>query len=220
MNVKSHTTAVATARTAGVAVTAIDFYFDFISPFGFFASLRVDELAAKYGLAANWHSMLIGVSVVKVMGMKPLLDMPLKGAYIRHDARRYARRHGVALARDPGANPVDPRPAGRAYNWLLQHRPDVARSFAQKAFAGYWLQGKDISVPAVVAGLVAETGLAEPQIAEGIASEEAGRLLRASVEASLARGVFGSPFFIVGDEPFFGVEKMELLEDWLAQSGW
>ena len=214
--------AAATVNSAdeAAAARAIDFYFDFISPFGFFASLRIDDLAAKYGLVANWHSMLIGVSVVKVMGMKPLLEVPLKGPYIARDARRYARRHGIALARDPGANPVDPRPAGRAFNWLLQHRPDSVRPFAQRAFAAYWLQGRDISAPAVVADIARESGLAGAQIAEGIASEEAGRLLRSSVEASLARGVFGSPFFIVGEEPFFGVEKMELLEDWLASGGW
>lgn len=202
------------------AARAIDFYFDFISPFGFFASLRIDALAAKYGLAANWHSMLIGVSVVKVMGMKPLLEVPLKGPYIVHDARRYARRYGIALARDPGAPPVDPRPAGRAFNWLLQHHPEAARPFAQRTFAAYWLQNRDISVPAVVAEIAGESGLAGAQIAQGIASEEAGRLLRSNVDASLARGVFGSPFFIVGEEPFFGVEKMELLEDWLASGGW
>jgi 2-hydroxychromene-2-carboxylate isomerase len=214
--------AAAEVQDAGAAgaVRTIDFYFDFISPFGYFASLRIDDLAAKYGLVANWHSMLIGVSVVKVMGMKPLLEVPLKGPYIARDARRYARRHGMALARDPGAPPVDPRPAGRAFNWLLQYHPDAARSFAQKAFASYWLQGQDISAPAVVAGIVGESGLAREPIAEGIAGEEAGRLLRSSVEASLARGVFGSPFFIVGDEPFFGLEKMELLEDWLASGGW
>jgi len=205
---------------AGAAARSIDFYFDFISPFGFFASLRIDDLAAKYGYAAHWHSMLIGVSVVKVMGMKPLLDMPLKGPYIARDARRYARRHGIALARDPGANPVDPRPAGRAFNWLQQHRPHAARAFAQKAFAAYWLQGRDISVERVVAEIVGEIGPTEAQVVAGIASEGAGQLLRANVEASLARGVFGSPFFIVGDEPFFGVEKMELLEQWLASGGW
>ena len=212
----------AKVRTSGegAAARAIDFYFDFISPFGFFASLRIDDLAAKYGLSANWHSMLIGVSVVKVMGMKPLLDVPLKGPYIARDARRYARRHGIALARDPGAAPVDPRPAGRAFNWLRQHHPDAARPFAQHAFAAYWLQGRDISMPAILADILREMGLARPEIVEGIASEEAGQLLRSNVEASLARGVFGSPFFIVGDEPFFGVEKMELLEDWLARGGW
>ena len=204
----------------GAAARAIDFYFDFISPFGFFASLRIDELAAKYGLSADWHSMLIGVSVVKVMGMKPMLETPLKGPYIQHDALRYARRHGIKLARDIGAPPVDPRPVGRAFHWLKQHHPDAARPYAQRAFAAYWLQGEDISAAGVLSGIVRDLGLARPQIAEGIASEEAGRLLRGSVEASLARGVFGSPFFIVDGEPFFGVEKMELLEDWLAKGGW
>lgn len=202
------------------APRALDFYFDFISPFGYFASLRIDALAAKYGLGANWHSMLIGVSVVKVMGMKPLLEMPLKGPYIALDARRYARRHGIALARDPGATPVDPRPAGRAFNWLLEYRPEAARPFAEHAFAAYWREGHDISDQAVVAQAARDAGLSEAAVIEAIASEEAGRLLRASVEASLARGVFGSPFFLVGDEPFFGVEKMELLEEWLAKGGW
>ena len=204
----------------GATPRAIDFYFDFISPFGFFASLRIDDLAAKYGLTANWHSMLIGVSVVKVMGMKPLLDVPLKGPYIGHDARRYARRHGISLARDPGASPVDPRPAGRAFNWLLQHRAETARPFAQQTFAAYWLQGQDISAPGVLVDILRVMGLTGSEIAKEIVSDEAGRLLRSNVEASLARGVFGSPFFLVRNEPFFGVEKMELLEDWLARGGW
>ncbi len=212
--------AAAQNSNAGGAARSIDFYFDFISPFGFFASLRVDALAAKYGLVADWHSMLIGVSVVKVMGMKPLLDVPLKGAYIARDAQRYARRHGIVLARDLGAPASDPRPAGRAFNWLLRYRPESARSFAQRTFAEYWLQGCDISDQAVVTRAARDAGLTDRAALEGIASEEAGRLLRASVEASLARGVFGSPFFIVGDEPFFGVEKMELLQDWLAVGGW
>ena len=49
---------------------------------------------------------------------------------------------------------------------------------------------------------------------------EADRLLRAAVDRSLARGVFGSPFFIVDGEPFFGLEKMELVDEWLASGGW
>jgi len=158
--------------------------------------------------------------VVKVMGMKPLLDTPLKGPYIERDARRYARRHGIALARNLGAPPVDPRPAGRAFHWLKQHQPDAARPFAQRAFAAYWLQDRDISAAPVLAEVLGEIGLQGREVADGIASDEAGRLLRSNVEASLARGVFGSPFFIVDGEPFFGVEKMELLEDWLASGGW
>jgi 2-hydroxychromene-2-carboxylate isomerase len=53
-----------------------------------------------------------------------------------------------------------------------------------------------------------------------VKSPEASALLRAAVEASLARGVFGSPFVIVDSEPFWGVETFRLLEDWLASGGW
>ena len=75
----------------------IEFWFDFISPFGWFASLRIDDLAAKHGRTVEWRSMLLGVSVMKVMGLKPLLDTPMKGDYVRRDAARYARRHGLVF---------------------------------------------------------------------------------------------------------------------------
>lgn len=199
---------------------AIDFYFDFISPFGFFASLRIDALAARYGYATRWNPMLIGVSVLKVMGMKPLLETPLKGPYIIRDANRYARREHIALGRRIDAAMVDPRPAGRAYSWIREHRPECAREFAQRIFAAYWLDGLDVSLPETLTGILGGLDLEGRDVLEGIGSDEAAALLRANVDASLARGVFGSPFFIVGDEPFFGVEKMELLEDWLATGGW
>jgi 2-hydroxychromene-2-carboxylate isomerase len=83
-----------------MSMPSIDFYFDFISPFGYFASLRIETLAAKHGRQVQWHAMLLGVSVLKVMGLKPLLDTPLKGDYIRRDAKRYMRRHGLQLQRD------------------------------------------------------------------------------------------------------------------------
>lgn len=198
----------------------IDFYFDFISPFGYFASLRIDELAARHAYGVRWNSMLIGVSVVKVMGMKPLLETPLKGPYILRDADRYARRHGLRLARGIAAPMADPRPAGKAYNWLTRQHPTRAREFAGRVFEAYWREGQDISVQQTLNQILAAMSLASSEVIAGIASDDASALLRASVDSSLQRGVFGSPFFIVGDEPFFGVEKMELLEEWLASGGW
>lgn len=198
----------------------VDFYFDFISPFGFFASLRIDALAARHGYRTRWNPMLIGVSVVKVMGMKPLLETPLKGPYIIRDGNRYARRENINLGRRLDAPMADPRPAGRAYSWIRRHFPGQGKEFAQQVFAAYWLQGLDISKESTLDGLLSTLGLATPEMVAGIRSDEAADLLRGNVQSSLAHGVFGSPFFIVNGEPFFGVEKMELLEDWLATGGW
>lgn len=200
----------------------IEFYFDFISPFGFFASLRIDALAARYGREADWRSMLIGVSILKVMGLKPVTETPLKGAYAKRDAERYCRRHGIVLSPPlgPERTPSSPLAAGRAFHWLKRHRPEAAKPVARAILAAYWQQGVDIGPPETVVRLAAEAGADPAALAEGLASGEAAALLRAAVEESLAAGVFGSPFFIVDGEPFFGVEKMELLEEWLATGGW
>lgn len=164
--------------------------------------------------------MLIGVSVVKVMGMKPLLETPLKGPYIARDANRYARRHNISLGRHIEAPMADPRPSGKAFSWIRDKYPERSGEFAQRVFAAYWLQGKDISTAEAIDRILGEMDFGQPAVLAGIRSDEAANLLRANVDSSLARGVFGSPFFIVGDEPFFGVEKMELLEEWLASGGW
>ena len=198
----------------------VEFYLDFISPFGYCASLRVDELAARRGFATRWQSMLLGVSVLKVMGMKPLPATPLKGPYLRHELRRYLRRHGLSLGRDLDLPPADPRPAGRIFHLLDTRSQEVAKQAARALLHAYWQDGRDIGDAATAAAIAGaatgEDAAALRHAAEGGAGSEH---LRAAVERSLARGVFGSPFFLVGEEPFFGLEKMELLEEWLSTGG-
>jgi 2-hydroxychromene-2-carboxylate isomerase len=201
--------------------TPLWFYFDFISPFGYLASLRVDALAARYRREARWQAMLIGVSVMKVMGLKPVPQTPLKGPYTRRDLLRYARRHGISLARDFDAPPPYPIPGARAFHWLDSADPVVAKSFARALFAAYWQQGRDIGSVAEVARIGEGVGVEGAELVAAIASGGEGDvLLRSAVDRSLALGVFGSPFFIVDGEPFFGLEKLPVVEEWLAAGGW
>ena len=73
----------------------LDFYFDFSSPYGYFASTRIDELAGRYGRDVEWHPILLGV-VFKTTGSQPLPQVPMKGEYALHDFKRTARHHGIA----------------------------------------------------------------------------------------------------------------------------
>ncbi|MDI1269413.1 MAG: DsbA family protein [Polaromonas sp.] len=198
----------------------IQFYFDFISPFGYFASLRIDELARRYGREVEWNSMLLGVSVMKVMGLPPIIDLPLKGPYIVRDAKRYARRHGVSFEREsamPGARPLE---AGRAYAWAKTVDPIRAKRLAAGLFESYFVNCSDIGDSLLVEQCISRAGLSvdayRHQRWQGVPKA----LLEKNVEASLDNGVFGSPFFIVDGEPFFGLEKMPDLEDWLKTGGW
>ena len=207
---------------AGSQPAPVFFYFDFISPFGFLASLRIDALAAKYGREADWRSMLTGVSVLKVMGLKPIPQTPLKGPYALRDAERYCRRHGIALSPPLGPRRVQSNPlaAGRAFHWLRCHDPGRAKPVARKLLRAYWREGVDIGAAETVVAVAATEGVDTAALGAGFDRGEAARLLRAAVDESLEAGVFGSPFFIVDGEPFFGLEKMELMEEWLATGGW
>ncbi|HEX7891291.1 MAG TPA: 2-hydroxychromene-2-carboxylate isomerase [Ramlibacter sp.] len=201
-------------------MSPIHFYFDFISPYGYFASLRVEELAARHGRRVDWRPMLLGVAVMKVMGLKPLLDTPLKGDYIRRDVLRHARRHGIQLGRDPNASVGNPLPAARAFYWVKRHAPGLEVPLAHALFHAFWAEGRDLSTPEAVAAIPLPGGLSSQELVIGAASDEAATLLRNAVAASIKAGIFGSPTIVVDGEPFWGADRLGEVDEWLALGGW
>jgi 2-hydroxychromene-2-carboxylate isomerase len=202
---------------------SIDFYFDFISAYGYFASLRIEAIAARHGRTVQWHPMLLGVAVMKVMGLKPLLETPLKGDYVLHDAARYMRLHDLKPLRRISDPMMDPRPAARAFYWVKRNHPGCEAGFAQSVYDRYWRLGKDLSLPQEIAAVAADQpamGIDPEALRAGEASDEARQDLREAVAGSIERGVFGSPFVLVDGEPFWGSDRLDLLDDWLARGGW
>ncbi len=200
--------------------TPIKFYFDFISVFAYLAAVRIDDMAARYDREVEWHSILLGVSVVRTMGLKPLLETPIKGDYLKIDAARYARRHGLPLVLPKGHELIDPLPPARAFQWLKVHHPDHAKAVALDLLTAYWGHGVDVSRADIIAATAARHGLDGETVAAAAVGHEAKDLLRADVEQAIELGAFGSPFFLVDGEPFWGADKLELVEAWLAEGGW
>lgn len=196
------------------------FYFDFISPYGYFASLRVEELAARHGRTVDWRPMLLGVAVLKVMGLKPLLDTPLKGDYVRRDVLRHARRNGIALRRDLNASVGNPLAPARAFYWVRQHRPEHQAALVHALYHAFWAEGRDLSTPEAVAAVGLPRGLGPAELAAGAASDEAATLLRNAVAASIKAGIFGSPTIVVDDEPFWGFDRLAEVDEWMSRGGW
>src|SRR3954468_18441931 len=167
----------------------LQFYFDFISPYGYFASLRVEEMAARYGRTVDWRPMLLGVAVMKVMGLKPLLETPLKGDYVRRDVLRYARRHGVRIGRDLNASVGNPLPPARAMYWAKKHHPQLAPALAHALYRAFWAEGRDLSTPEALGQIPLPAGLSGAALAAGAASDEAAMLLRTAVADALKAGI-------------------------------
>jgi 2-hydroxychromene-2-carboxylate isomerase len=197
----------------------IEFYFDFISPYGYLGSIGIERIAAAHGRAVDWRPMLLGISVLKVMGLKPVPDTPLKGPYSAHDWPRFARLMGVP--HEPRANVhMASLPAMRAFTWLKDRDAALAKRFAQALYHAHWGEGRDMSAPEAVADVGAIVGVGRQELIAATADDAVKARLREHVEASLARGVFGSPSFIVDGELFWGADRLDQVDRWLATGGW
>lgn len=197
----------------------IEFWFDFISPFAFLASRQIEALAARHGRTVAWRPLLLGVTVLKVMGLKPLMDTPLKRDYTVRDLQRQARRLGTAFGRPMAAAPMNPLPAARAMAWLVEHRPDAAPAFGEAVMQAYWADGQAMDNTAALHRLLQQVGVDDP-LDPALQGDAPATLLRASVAEALERGLFGSPFFVVDGEPFWGLDKLAEVELWLITGGW
>lgn len=192
----------------------LDFYFDFSSPYGYFASTRIDALAAKYGRSVKWHPLLLG-AVFKTTGGMPLPMVPLKGEYAFRDFERSARFYGIPYRR-PGAFPIPTQLAARAMLWVAQtHGDGKAVEFAKAVYAAYFVDGANITESGTVAAVASATGIDTEAVIEGANDPAIKERLKADVDAAVARGVFGSPFVLVDGEPFWGFDRFDQLEAFL-----
>src|SRR5205085_2731883 len=106
--------------------------------------------------------------------------------------------------------------AQRAYVWIRAKDPALAVRFAHAVFARRWAEGLDITQAADVVEVAAPLGIDPDQLLAAVASDEVKALLQQAVEAAIAKGVFGVPYFIVDGEPIWGSDRLWMLEHWLA----
>jgi len=196
----------------------IEFYFDFSSPYGYLASTRIDALAEKHGRAVTWRPFLLGVAF-KTTGQVPLVDQPLRGPYSRHDFARSARLLGVRFQL-PEPFPFPSMAACRAFYWLADRDPEQAKALARSVYHAAFGLGRDVRAAEAVAEVAQPLGIDRTALLAAVNDPAVKERLRAETEAALARGVFGSPFIIVDGEPFWGHDRLEQVERWLATGGW
>ena len=186
---------------------SLHFHFDFSSPYGYLAGEKIDALAAKHGRSVNWRPMLLGAAF-KLTGGQPLPSIPIKGEYAKRDFLRSARFHGVAM-KIPTVFPISGLAACRAFYSLNEKdRVALAKALLRAYFVDDLNIGEADNVLKVAAGIGHKPDLADPAIKERTKTE---------VDAAIKAGVFGSPYFIVDGEPFWGIDRFDQLERWLAK---
>ena len=200
----------------------IRFYFDFISPFAYLGSVAVERLAAKTGRLVEWRPVLIGITILRIMGMKPLPETPLKGPYLQRDFVRQAKYLDVPLAADaaPIAQLIAPLPPMRAFVRLNETDPALAKKFAQEVFHTRWVRRENPSTADGLAAIGRRLGIDPAKLVTANDDPAIKERLTAQVNDAIAQGVFGVPMFQVGAELFWGADHLPQLERWLETGGW
>ena len=195
--------------------TAIDFYFDFSSPYSYIASEWVEALAARHGRTVRWHAILLGATF-QAAELKSPVSYPIKREYSLHDFERSARFAGVPL-KNPQKFPIPTQNAARVFWWLADSDAERARQWARHCLRAYFARGVDLSDAAQLRELAADFGIAA-DAAEAVWNDPAWKArLKAENEAAIAAGVFGAPFFVVDGEPFWGNDRRPQIERWLEK---
>jgi 2-hydroxychromene-2-carboxylate isomerase len=194
---------------------SIDFYFDFSSPYGYFAGEKIEDIAAKHGRAVTWRPVLLGAAF-KITGGQPLPTIPMKGSYAMHDLVRSARFFKLPF-KLPSKFPVSTVAPARAFYWVGDRDPALAKTLARALYRAYFVEDRDISNPEVTGNVAAKLGIDKAELLQALNDAAVKERLKTEVDAAIERGVFGSPYIVVDGEPFWGSDRLDQVERWLTE---
>jgi 2-hydroxychromene-2-carboxylate isomerase len=143
----------------------------------------------------------------------------MKDKYAVVDMPRAARLLGVPFV-VPDSFPFQSVAACRAYYWLAEDDPARSRDFARAVFDAAFGHGRDMGSAETVIEEAVKLGVDREALGAALQDPAVKDRLRQEVDAAIARGVFGSPFFFLDDEPFWGHDRLDQVDRWLETGGW
>ena len=193
----------------GKKLKELDFYFDFGSPTAFLANVRLQQLRSKYGITVNFYPVLLG-GIFKATGNSSPATVPAKGQYMqKHDLPRFARKYGVPLNFNPHF-PINTHQLMRAATAMYE---DVNfEIFINCIFKSIWIDGLNMGDERVVESVLIQIKLNSTKILEQIKTDEVKQTLIKKTEKAINIGLFGVPTIFVGDEMFFGQDRLDFVE--------
>lgn len=197
----------------------IDFIFDFASPNGYFAHKALKGVAERTGASINLIPCLLG-GIFKATGNQaPMVAFgAIKGKmdYEMLEIRRFIAQHDLTRFRMNPHFPINSLTAMRGL-CALEHGPEFD-AYVEAVSAGFWERRLAMGDPAILSGVLDEAGLDGAAILSRGQTEACKARLAANTEAAVARGAFGVPTFYVGEEMFFGKERLGQLEELIGQA--
>lgn len=189
---------------------SVDFYFDFGSPAAYLAATQLPHICADTGAELVWKPMLLG-GVFQATGNHSPAEIKPKGPYMTTDLKRFARRYDVPFAHNPHF-PINTLQLMRgAVGMQLRSDAEFHRYLAA-IFSAMFEHPRNLGDLQELAAVLEAAGISPALMLELVQDDRIKQTLRNTTEEAVARGVFGAPTFFVGDEMFWGQDRLHFVE--------
>jgi 2-hydroxychromene-2-carboxylate isomerase len=188
----------------------LEFFFDFGSPAAYLAWTQIEKVAE--GAELVMRPMLLG-GVFKVSGNSSPIMVAAKGKWMLGDLGLWAKRYGVSFTLPPGF------PLNTLYLMrgavALEGTPEFS-TYVAAVFGAIFGRGDDMSDPSVIGRVLTDAGLDAKAIIASTQDDAVKERLKANTEEAVKRGAFGAPTYFIGDQMFFGQDRLEFVAEALA----
>lgn len=198
------------------AKMTLEFFYEFASTYSYLSAMRIESLALARGIELQWRPFLLG-PIFRDQGWQdsPFNLFPTKGRYMWRDLERRAERYGLPFRR-PSQFPRNGLLAARVA--LVGSGEGWSPEFSRRVYAANFAQDLDIGQASILAKILGDLGQNAPTILARAESEETKTTLRAQTERAKTLGIFGAPTFMVGEELFWGDDRLEDALTWREKS--
>jgi 2-hydroxychromene-2-carboxylate isomerase len=190
---------------------AVEFYFDVGSPASYLAWTQLPKIVREAGSEIEYRPFLLG-GVFQATGNRSPMEVPAKGQYMQDDLQRYATRYGVPYRHNPFF-PINTLMLMRGALGLQMRQPARMVPYVDAVYRAIWVDAKNMNDPATVASVLQQAGFAPDQLLALTADPAVKDQLKVVTQEAVSRGVFGAPTFFVGEQMFWGQDRLDFVKE-------
>jgi 2-hydroxychromene-2-carboxylate isomerase len=187
----------------------IEFFFDVGSPTSYLAYTQLPRIAQAAGATLVYRPLLLG-GVFKATGNASPVSVPAKGRWMGQDIARWAQRWGVPFSFNPHF-PINTLSLMRGAAGLQLRQPDAFQPYLHAVFDAMWVAPRNLGDAAELTALLTRLDLDPEAFGVLVADPEVKAALVSNTEEAVARGAFGAPTCFVGDQMFFGQDRLDFV---------
>ncbi len=195
---------------------SLDFYFDVGSPAAYLAYTQLPKIAAETGASINWKPMLLG-GVFQATGNSSPAAVPAKGKYSFGDLERFSKRYGVPLARNPHF-PINTLMLMRGAAGLQLRKDERFDAYLKAVFEAIWVDSKNLNDLAVTGAVLHAAGFDAAAILALVSQQDVKDRLKVLTQRAVERGIFGAPTMFVGEQMFWGQDRLDFVREALKEA--